>query len=74
MKKCSEEFRKFHKNRPVREFIFVKVVGLTQLYSQITFTLNLFNPFPTNVPLTDKPRSSFLLAKYANNAYGRVTF
>ena len=33
-----------------------------------------FNPFSTNVPLTDKPGSWFLLAKCLKNTCGRVTF
>ena len=33
-----------------------------------------FNPFLTNVPLTDKPGSWFLLAKCLKNTCGRVTF
>ena len=34
----------------------------------------IFNPFSTNVPLTDKPDSWFLLAKCLKNTCGRVTF
>ena len=34
----------------------------------------IFNPFPTNVPLTENPSSSFLQAKCAKNTCGRVTF
>ena len=32
------------------------------------------NPFSTNVPLTDKPGSRFLLAKRLKNTCGGVTF
>ena len=34
----------------------------------------IFNPFPTNVPLTDKPGSWLLLAKCLKNTCGRVAF
>ena len=34
----------------------------------------LLNPFSTNVPLTCKPGSCFLLAKCLKNTCGRVTF
>ena len=33
-----------------------------------------YDPFSTNVPLTDKPGSWFLLAKLLKNTCGRVTF
>ena len=32
------------------------------------------NPFSTNVPITGKPGSLFLLAKCLKNTCGRVTF
>ena len=35
---------------------------------------NLFNPFSTNVLITDKPGSWFLLAKCLKNTCRRVTF
>ena len=34
----------------------------------------IFNPFPTNVPLTDKSGSWFLPTKCAKNTCGTVTF
>ena len=41
---------------------------------RLAFGRGELNPFLTNVTLTDKPGSWFLLAKYLKNICGRVTF
>ena len=47
------------------------MTGMTNLESMIVITIK---PFLTNVPLTGKPGSWFLLAKCLKNTCGRVTF
>ena len=50
---------------------------LFTLSSNLSFLLTIvisFNPLPDNVALMKKPGGWFLLAKYAKNRCGRVTF
>ena len=57
-------------------YFFVQVSFI--VYREVTKTLQdlpviFINPFWTNVPLTDKPGSWFLLAKCLKSTCGRVT-
>ena len=56
----------------------IKIAGFLMILMGVNRNLlihsNSLNPFSTNVPLTDKPGSWFLLARCLKNTCGRVTF
>ena len=63
---------------PVEDISKHKEIYIDQYSPEQTVVLKvkdaLFNPFPANVPIMEKPGSWFLLAKCVRNTCGRVTF